>query len=652
MRAHFTARAAFVFLLLSTSSRSFATDVDGPDDCQRGIADRGDAPEGFNAYPAVPGHFPTCIAASPAGTQEIQCTPISTTPGPTGFVLHTNTVPPNYWFGCAAGGPPMGVDSEIDGKTSPGGAPMSACTDIPLDCVEATPAGDFGQDECFGGNDAGLVEMPNLAPCSPGRIRFHTYNCGATREVFLNVLIDMNRDGDWNDNFECPTGCAYEWAVKNVLIVLPAGCTFHESPTFLVGPNSSFGWMRMSISDNAAPNDYPWRGSAGLAGSTMIRGETEDYVVTIGTPDPCELGYKDFGDAPEGIAAYTTGIVGHFPTCTLVSGAGTQQIEDPSCIPLSSPPGPTGYVEHVKLTTSANGFWIGCNAATPGFVDSESDGKINLTPPAGTPSVCNDAELTDCVEALFAGHEFGQDECFGDGVDAGLVVTPTFPRCGTGTLRFQFYNCSQTPIQAFVNVLVDWNADGDWNDIEYCVHRTQCTPEWAVVNFPVMLPPGCSLFSTPPIQAGPKEGLAWLRVSLTDTTVPTDYPWNGSVSAPLGIFRSGETEDYLARIDPSQVGVIEDGQDGGIRLSATPNPSTSSTSLQFAITREGAVRLSVYDVAGHKVRTLVDEVRSAGAHSMAWDFRNENGKIVAPGMYLARLEAENQVRTSRITRIR
>jgi hypothetical protein len=651
MRRQFPARAALVLLISSIALPTFATDVDGPDDCQRGIADRGDAPEGFNAYPAVPGHFPTCTAAAPAGTQEIQCTPISTTPGPTGFVLHTNTVPPNYWLGCVAGGPPMGIDSETDGKASPGGAPMSACADLAVDCVETTPAGDFGQDECFGGNDAGLTVMPAFAPCSSGRITFRTYNCGATREVYLNVLIDMNRDGDWNDNFECPTGCAYEWAVKNVLIVLPAGCSIHDSPVFLVGPNATYGWMRISISDNVAPNDFPWRGSAGLAGSTMTRGETEDYLVTIGNPDPCDLGYKDYGDAPEGIVAYTTGIIGRFPTCSLASAAGNQQV-DPACTALSTPPGPTGYVEHVKLAADPNGFWIGCNAASHGFVDSETDGKINVTPPAGTPSACNAAVTTDCVESPVAGLDFGQDECFLDGVDAGLAVDPVFFRCDRSVLRFHFYNCSGATIQAYVNILVDWNQDGDWNDVDYCPQRTVCAPEWAVMNVPIQLPPGCSLISTPLIQAGSKEGLAWMRVTLTDMAVPLDFPWNGSISAPNGFFRNGETEDYVARIDPSPVGVNEGRHDSGLSLSATPNPSATSTSVRFAITREAAVRLAVYDVAGHKVRTLLDEMRSVGAHSVSWDFRNDGGEAVAPGMYLVRLEAEDRVLTQRITRIR
>src|SRR6476660_7700693 len=58
-----------------------ATDVDGPNDCLRDIHDYGDAPEAIPAYPSgVLGHFPTCVAPSAPGTQEIACTPPLSTP--------------------------------------------------------------------------------------------------------------------------------------------------------------------------------------------------------------------------------------------------------------------------------------------------------------------------------------------------------------------------------------------------------------------------------------------------------------------------------------------------------------------------------------------------------------------------------------------
>ncbi len=269
-----------------------ATDVDGPDDCQRIIHDMGDAPEGIAAYPSgVIGKFPTCFAPGPIGTQELACPPISTAPGPAGYVLHDQTpaIAPNYWLGCyVAPGGLYGIDSDADGKVNTPAVGFSACLPgAATDCVAAAflPVKTFDQDECFlDGSDSGLLKMPSLVVCKPATVDFSTANCGTQRQVFLNILLDMNEDGDWNDNFQCqpvPGPCAYEWAVKNAPLLLSTpGCEVHTSPPFLVGPQPVHSWMRISISDLPVTDDYPWNGHVGMGGH-MRGGETEDYPVEI-----------------------------------------------------------------------------------------------------------------------------------------------------------------------------------------------------------------------------------------------------------------------------------------------------------------------------------------------------------------------------------
>ena len=53
----------------------------------------------------------------------------------------------------------------------------------------------------------------------------------------------------------------------------------------------------------------------------------------------------------------------------------------------------------------------------------------------------------------------------------------------------------------------------------------------------------------------------------------------------------------------------------------------------------GRITLRVYDVAGRLVRTLVDEVESAGEKSVTWDGRNSHGSRVATGVYFYRMTA-------------
>lgn len=262
-----------------------ATDVDPPD-CQVVRYDYGDAPEGMPAYPSgVMGHFPTCIVATPPGTQELSCPPISTAPGATGYVLHVQPGNPgNYWLGCYASAlGPEGLDTDPDGKVGLPGYPSCA----PGDCVEpAWGLMPFDQDECYAdGSDAGVTAPPSFLMCMPATVSYDAFNCAQQRQVLLNICVDWNGDGDWNDDFPCPnipgSPCAYEWAVKNAPILLVPGCNSLVSPPFAAGPFPRQAWMRVSLTDLPVPDDYPWAGSAGMAGGAFEGGETEDYPVTV-----------------------------------------------------------------------------------------------------------------------------------------------------------------------------------------------------------------------------------------------------------------------------------------------------------------------------------------------------------------------------------
>ena len=55
------------------------------------------------------------------------------------------------------------------------------------------------------------------------------------------------------------------------------------------------------------------------------------------------------------------------------------------------------------------------------------------------------------------------------------------------------------------------------------------------------------------------------------------------------------------------------------------------------------VELSIYDVSGRKIRTLVDGVRGAGAHRVEWNGVDESGQTVSAGVYYYKLRtAEGQ----------
>ncbi len=70
-----------------------------------------------------------------------------------------------------------------------------------------------------------------------------------------------------------------------------------------------------------------------------------------------------------------------------------------------------------------------------------------------------------------------------------------------------------------------------------------------------------------------------------------------------------------------------------------PNPFNPSTTITFEIPQPGQIRLTVLDLLGRKIRTMLDEYRNAGWHQVRWDGRSDTGIPVVSGTYFYRLEA-------------
>ena len=80
-----------------------------------------------------------------------------------------------------------------------------------------------------------------------------------------------------------------------------------------------------------------------------------------------------------------------------------------------------------------------------------------------------------------------------------------------------------------------------------------------------------------------------------------------------------------------------------------PNPFNPETQIQYELPFDGPVRLTVYNAAGQKVRTLVDGFQTPGIYLQTWNGRNDDGLQAASGTYLYRLELpESGLSESRI----
>jgi hypothetical protein len=90
----------------------------------------------------------------------------------------------------------------------------------------------------------------------------------------------------------------------------------------------------------------------------------------------------------------------------------------------------------------------------------------------------------------------------------------------------------------------------------------------------------------------------------------------------------------------------------GLSLDCQPNPLETSTKVTYSLPGGRQVRLTVHDVQGRTVRTLIDRFREAGTHSEIWEGRDGAGRRVSPGIYFIRLEGGKKALHQRVVLIK
>ena len=74
-----------------------------------------------------------------------------------------------------------------------------------------------------------------------------------------------------------------------------------------------------------------------------------------------------------------------------------------------------------------------------------------------------------------------------------------------------------------------------------------------------------------------------------------------------------------------------------------PNPFNSTTRIKYGLPENGHVSLTVYDISGRVVQTLIDMQLTAGHHTVEWDAGQ-----VSSGLYLIQLEVSNYKAISKV----
>lgn len=102
-----------------------------------------------------------------------------------------------------------------------------------------------------------------------------------------------------------------------------------------------------------------------------------------------------------------------------------------------------------------------------------------------------------------------------------------------------------------------------------------------------------------------------------------------------------EIMDYLF-ITPSELADASEILPQSFELKQNyPNPFNPITTLRFGVPERSIINLSIYDIQGKVIRTLVWKESTPGWHEVIWNGMNEQGRQVGTGLYLARMLVVN-----------
>lgn len=79
-----------------------------------------------------------------------------------------------------------------------------------------------------------------------------------------------------------------------------------------------------------------------------------------------------------------------------------------------------------------------------------------------------------------------------------------------------------------------------------------------------------------------------------------------------------------------------------------PNPIYHSATIRYNVPVTGRVNISIYNILGQKVTTLVDEMKPAEEYSVIWNIESGGSVSSLAGVYFCRLNVSGKVQTVKI----
>jgi len=83
-----------------------------------------------------------------------------------------------------------------------------------------------------------------------------------------------------------------------------------------------------------------------------------------------------------------------------------------------------------------------------------------------------------------------------------------------------------------------------------------------------------------------------------------------------------------------------------------PNPFNAETVIEYALPTNTQVKLSIYNILGQHIKTLIDECQKAGYKKVTWDGKDQRGREVSSGIYFYRIKTDRNVEVKKMLLLR
>jgi hypothetical protein len=112
-----------------------------------------------------------------------------------------------------------------------------------------------------------------------------------------------------------------------------------------------------------------------------------------------------------------------------------------------------------------------------------------------------------------------------------------------------------------------------------------------------------------------------------------DYSWGAAAIMAAPVANDGGNVMYMALES-----ITQDNADHLIQPQLSleqnyPNPFSGVTSIPYSLTKANRVELSIYNIKGQLVKTLVSDFQNSGKYQLTWDGSDNQGKPVSAGIY-------------------